>query len=148
MKRILTSLTLALVLLSTTSFANEKNVNDAAIRSFSSSFRTASQVEWSVTENFFKASFVLNGQHAAAYYNQDGSFVALTRNVCSTQLPVALQAQLKDQMATGTFWISELFEVASETETAYYVTLENADSQLVLKSSGANWTTFQKQRKS
>lgn len=147
MKRILTNLTLALVLFSTASFANETtNVNDAVLRSFTSSFRSASQVEWTVTENFFKANFVINGQYAAAYYNQDGSFVALTRNVCSTQLPVALQSSLKNEM--GNYWISELFEVASETETAYYVTLENADTRLVLKSTGSSWSSFQKQRKS
>jgi hypothetical protein len=62
------------------------------------------------------------------------------------QLPISLQTSLKKQC--GDLWISDLFEVANDQGTSYYVTLENADTKIVLKSSGSDWTTYQKQRKS
>jgi len=45
-------------------------------------------------------------------------------------------------------WITDLFEMASSNENVYYVTLENADQKLVLKSSGTSgWELFRKERK-
>jgi hypothetical protein len=61
-------------------------------------------------------------------------------------LPIALQAELKSNY--DAYWISDVFEVANETGTSYYITLETADTQLVLKSEGDSWSNFKKQRKS
>jgi hypothetical protein len=62
------------------------------------------------------------------------------------QLPIALQADLKSNY--NCYWISNVLEVANEEGTSYYITLETADEQLTLKSSGDSWSTFKKQRKS
>jgi hypothetical protein len=44
--------------------------------------------------------------------------------------------------------VSGLFELANTDGTSYYITLENADIKMVLKSSnGGNWTVFQKSSK-
>jgi|SRR5215211_4329615 len=146
MKRILVTLTLLLSLVSFNSFANEEKVNQKVLESFQSSFKNASEVDWTVNDNFYKASFSLNGQYVTAFYNGEAQLVALTRNISSAQLPLSLQTNLKKNHED--FWISDLFEVANEQGTTYYATLENANSRLVLKSSGAEWTTYQKQRKS
>jgi len=45
-------------------------------------------------------------------------------------------------------WITDLFEIASNGETTYYVTLEGAESTVVLKSAGvAGWEQFKKEKK-
>jgi len=41
-----------------------------------------------------------------------------------------------------------VLESATEDGTSYYITLETADTQVILKSSGDTWNTFKKQRKS
>lgn len=146
MKRILVTLTVVLSLISMSSFANEEKVNSRVLESFKSNFKTATEVDWTVSENFYKADFSLNGQYVAAFYDESGQLVALTRNISSTQLPISLQTNLKKDHEG--YWISDLFEVANEQGTTYYVTLENGDTKLVLKSAGSNWTSFQKQRKS
>lgn len=146
MKRIVITLTVLFSLVSFSSFANEVKVNSKVLESFNSYFKNATEVDWTVTQNFYKADFSLNGQYVAAYYNEAGELVAITRNISSTQLPISLQTNLKK--GHEDFWISDLFEVANEQGTIYYVTLENADTKLVLKSSDSNWTTYQKQRKS
>ena len=146
MKRIVITLTVLFSLVSLSSFAKEEKVNARVLESFQSSFKNATEVDWTVSENFYKADFSLNGQYVAAYYDDAGQLIALTRNISSTQLPISLQTSLKKDHEA--YWISDLFEVANEQGTTYYVTLENADTKMVLKSSGTNWTTYQKQRKS
>jgi hypothetical protein len=71
---------------------------------------------------------------------------AITRNITLAQLPVTLQAGIKKDYEK--YWVSELFEITSEGATQYYVTLENADEKVVLKSASAmDWNKFQKARK-
>jgi len=146
MKRLLVILTIALSLVSLSSFANGEDVSPRAVKSFNKSFKNATEVKWTVTDNYFKADFALNGQYVSAFYNEDGGMIALTRNLSSLQLPIALQADLKSNY--NCYWISNVLEVANEEGTSYYITLETGDEQLTLKSSGDSWSTFKKQRKS
>ena len=146
MKRILVTLTILFSLVSSSSFANDEKVNSKVLKSFQSSFKTATDVDWTVSENFYKADFSLNGQYVAAYYDEAGQLIALTRNISSVQLPISLQTDLKKDHEG--YWISDLFELANEQGTTYYVMLENADTKLILKSAGSNWTRYEKQRKS
>jgi hypothetical protein len=146
MKRLLVTLTIALSFLSLSSFANGEDVSPRAIKSFNSSFKTATEVKWTITDNYFKADFALNGQYVSAYYDAEGNMKALTRNISSLQLPIALQADLKKNY--DCYWISDVLEVANDEGTSYYITLETADTQLVLKSNVDSWSTFKKQRKS
>ena len=146
MKRILVTLTILSSLICMSSFANEGKVNSRIEQSFKSAFKNATEVNWTINQNFYKADFSLNGQIVAAFYDEAGQMLALTRNISSSQLPISLQTNLKK--SNEGFWISDLFEISNGEGTSYYITLENADSKLVLKSNGSGWTTFQKQRKS
>jgi hypothetical protein len=145
MKCLLVTLTIALSFISLSSFANDE-VSPRAIKSFNSSFKNATEVKWTITDDYFKADFALNGQYVSAFYDTDGKMIALTRNISSLQLPIALQAELKK--GYDAYWISDVAEVANETGTSYYITLETADTQLILKSQGDSWSNFKKQRKS
>ncbi len=72
--------------------------------------------------------------------------MAMTRNITTSQLPIALQTTIKNEYTA--FWISDLFEIANEEGTSYYITLENADTKLVLKSTNnAAWSKYQKNHK-
>ena len=146
MKRLVLTLTIALSLISLSSFATDVKVNPAALKSFNNSFKNATEVNWTVGNEFYKASFTLSGQYVSAYYNAEGKMLALTRNISSTQLPIALQANMKKNYEG--FWITDLFEMTNEDGTSYYVTLENADTSVVLKSNNQNWEKFKKQSKS
>jgi hypothetical protein len=146
MKRFLITLTVLFSLISISSFASDSKVDSRVLKSFQSSFKNATEVDWTVTNNFYKANFSLNGQYVAAYFDGSGNMMAITRNISSTQLPISLQTNLKNNYEG--FWISDLFEVANEEGTTYYVTVENADTKLILRSSNADWATYQKQRKS
>jgi hypothetical protein len=147
MKRLLVTLTIALSLISFSSFANDEGVSPKAIESFNSSFKNATEVYWTISDNYFKASFLLNGQYVSAFYDTEGEMIALTRNISSLQLPIALQAELKKKY--DNYWITDVLETATDDGTAYYVTLEDAENKVILKStSNSEWFNYKKLRKS
>jgi hypothetical protein len=81
-----------------------------------------------------------------AYYTSNAELLAVTRNILSDQLPVSLLKSLKKNYAG--YWITDLFKITTNDETAYYVGMENPDSTLVLVSEdGSNWQVYQKQKK-
>lgn len=146
MKSLLIVLTVLSSLFTTSTYASN-DVSTPALRSFQKAFGTATDVVWTTTSSdLYKVNFVLNSQHASAYYNQEGDLMAITRNISSLQLPVVLQASLKKEYQDQ--WITELFEVSNETGVHYYVTLEDADNKIVLKSNtSAGWSVYLKTRK-
>lgn len=146
MKRLFATLTIALSFISLTSFAHDKETPDAALQSFKSSFKNATEVSWTATNDYYKATFTLNGQNVSAFYDGDGKMIAITRNISPSQMPIVLQSNIKKDYEN--FWISNLFEVASDQGTNYYITLENADTRLVLKSIAGEWNVYHRERKS
>jgi hypothetical protein len=121
-------------------------VTPAVLQSFQTSFSNAREVSWTaVGSDMYKASFTFNGQYITAFYNTEGSLVALTRNISSNQLPIKLQAALQ---TSESGWISDLFEISNDEGTTYYVTVENADHKVVLKSTdNTSWSVYQKTEK-
>ena len=127
-------------------YTGEEAVSSQALRSFQSEFAGATDVNWIAGKNYYKAEFTLDNQKMFAFYDTEGEFMAVTRYISSFQLPLNLQRTLKKSYSN--YWISDLFEVASYDETGYYVTLENADTKVVIKSvDGSNWTLYQKSQK-
>lgn len=128
-------------------FANgSEEVNQRIINSFNKEFTGAQNVQWSSSKDFVKATFTLNDQVVFAYYSQGGKLLGVTRNIVSGQLPINLLTSLKKKYSN--YWIADLFEMAANDENSYYVTLEDSDHKLVLKSNGTNgWKVFKKEKK-
>ena len=143
MKRLIIA---AAMFVSLSAFAGAETVNEKVLNAFNTEFTTASEVEWTISSGYFKASFGMNGQRVAAFYNTDGELMGLTRNIRSSQLPVRLQTSLMKNY--NIYWVSDLFEVSNTDGTSYYVTLENGSKKIVLKSStGNDWSSYKKDRK-
>ena len=145
MKSFLIALTLFASLCSTPSHASDGIVSPEVLKSFQSKFTTAKNADWSVAQDLYKVQFELDGQNITAFYRADGSMAALTRNISPSQLPVNLKLELTNEYSA--YWIAGLFELSNEDGVRYYVTLENADTQTILKSSDATWMHYLKNRK-
>lgn len=144
MKRII--LTLAIALSSFAVFAKDVKVSTTVLNSFNSEFADAKDVQWSSGTGFYKASFMYNDQYVTAFYGFDGQMLGVARNISSLDLPMNLQSSLKKDYSGR--WITELFEVSNEEGTHYYITLEQADSKVTLKSSnGSKWSVYKKSTK-
>jgi hypothetical protein len=142
-------LTWALVLMVgiSTSFAHGiEGVSERVMNAFKKEFAEAQNVQWESTKDFAKATFSIHGQVMFAYYNAEGKTLAVTRNIVASQLPISLLAEVKKNY--GDYWISDLFEMSSDNETNYYITLENGDQKIVLKSADSrNWDVYKKEKK-
>ena len=139
--------TLVLMMSFSTGFAGTiTGINEKITESFKKDFATAEDVQWEKSSSFIKATFKLSGQIMFAYYSEEGSLMAVSRNITATQLPIGLLNEVKKNYRE--FWISDLFEIAMNNETAYYITLQNGDYTLVMKSNGgSSWDVFKKERK-
>jgi hypothetical protein len=146
MKKMMMALALFLTTLTGSAFANTTEVNPKVIKAFNSDFVSAAEVNWTAGEGFYKASFTLNSKYVFAYYSADGNFLGLTRYMATSELPMMLQTSIKKNYAE--YWVSDLFEVARNDGSAYYLTVEDAENVLILKStSGNDWTVFKKNKK-
>ncbi len=144
MKKII--ITLAIAFSSIAALAGEENVNSAVLNAFNKEFAGVKDVQWTNTENYYKASFEFNGHNVNAFYQHDGELIAMARNISSLELPISLQSSLRNSYKG--YWISDLFEISNNDGTTYYITLENADSKLVLNSNGVGkWSSFKKAQK-
>jgi hypothetical protein len=139
-------LTLAIVVSTLGVFASPNNVNQKVLDAFKTEFASAKEVAWTVGSNYYKATFTYNEKRVFAYYDENGALLGLTRYVSPLDLPLALQKNLKKNYPGC--WISDLFEAAKNDGTNYYLTLENADSKIILKSSGNSWNVYSKIKKS
>ena len=126
--------------------AQHMNVSSVVTDAFKASFKHASDVKWKEAGSYFKADFNLNGQYVTAFYDQQANLVAVTKNISPVQLPVTLQAKLKQSYED--YWISELFENSGPSGTSYYVTLENNETKIILKSIAGSWSVYKKSHKS
>ena len=136
----------AIMFFASPAFANSFTGNGPVMASFQKDFRNAEEVQWSMIDNYYKASFMLEDQHVTAFYEENGHLLALTRNISTTQLPLALGLELKRNL--GHYWVTELFEFTSEDGTAYYITLEDGSESILMRSSGhSDWLRVRKTAK-
>ena len=123
-----------------------EGVSEKVLSSFQKEFVGAKEVSWQKGEEFVKVSFTLNEKIFIAYYNEEGEKLALVRNLSSLDLPLSLQESLKDSYSQ--YWITDLFEINGKDDSAYYITIENADVKITLKSIGMSaWTMYKKTNK-
>jgi hypothetical protein len=143
------ALAVALVLtMVSTSFANTTNDdhNTAVTTSFHKDFKKAELLTTEPGKNYTKLMFKMNDMVLFAFYSEDGQLLAVTRNIKSNQLPINLLLQIKQNY--GNYWISDLFEFNCDNSNCYYITLENANSTITLRSSGSDsWDVYTKKTK-
>lgn len=147
MKKMILSLATVLMMgFSVFANGNDNVATPQALNAFRKDFATASNTRWEQTTNLLKATFTLNGQVLTAYYFPNGDLQAVVRNITSDQLPLNLLRSLRSDYAE--YWITDLFEISRNSETTYYVTVENSDKKIVLRSDDlASWELYSKEKK-
>lgn len=138
--------TLAIAVSTLSAFASDVDVNQKVLSAFNTEFTTAKDVKWSAGDNYYEATFVYNDKFLFAWYSAEGDLLGVSRYISPNDLPLSLQKSLKDNY--DGYWISDLFEVAKNDGTSYFVTLENADTKLVLKTTDTyGWSFYKKVKK-
>ena len=139
-------LVLAITISTLSAFASDEKISAKVLDAFKTEFTTAKEVSWTAGENYYRAAFTFNDQHVQAFYSLEGELIGLTRYITSLDLPMNLQTSLKKSYTD--YWISDLFEVTKSDSTGYYITLENADSVIIMKATATdNWSVYKKAKK-
>jgi hypothetical protein len=143
MKKIMMVVVLVFSLSTMYAFSGEESVSNSALTAFKNEFAEAKDAAWTVGNNYYEVAFTVCGQNLFAFYSTEGECMGVTRYISSLQLPLYLQGGLKKSYSN--YWIADLFEVANSDNSGYYVTLENADSKIVLRSvDGSRWSVYKK----
>lgn len=108
--------------------------------SFAHDFRNAELMGTETNEKYTKVVFKMNDQVMTAFYSASGQLMAVTRNITSSQLPVSLLMNFKKHYSDC--WISDLFEMSQDSESTYYLTVENSDVRTILRSNGDSWDVY------
>jgi len=146
MKKLIYAAALILAVGLTQSFADTGTISQRVSASFHHDFQSAKNVSWEVAPNYLKATFSLGSHILFAYYSQDGDLIAVVRNILSDHLPILLQTELRKEY--NGFWVTGLFELASEDQTTYYCSIESPDMTLVLHSDGNDhWSVYRRIKK-
>lgn len=143
------TLILALLLTACTSYSFASKTDELSRQvkaSFKKEFRNAEIVSTEVNGKFTKLTFRMNNIVLFAFYSDNGNLLAVVRNILSSQLPLTLMLDLKKDYAG--YWITELFELNGDGQNCYYVSLENANSTLILRSvDNDNWEVYKQTSK-
>jgi hypothetical protein len=143
-KRILTLVT-AFVLIANITFANtgKSSVPESVTYAFNQSFSHAKMIGWDDYGNYYKATFMQRGKTMYAFYSDEAQFMGIAKNVLSDQLPVLLQAGIKNNFQG--YWITDLVNYQVAGKNGFLVTIENADEKIVLKTDDdQHWQVYSK----
>lgn len=119
----------------------------AVVHDLHQQFTQATDVRWSSGNSYYKASVNMQGKYMDVYYNRDGSFIGISRNISTDHLPLVL---LKDVQAhKANFYVAELFELVTEQGgTEYYITYKNGMETKVYRGNANGWSAYRVNRSS
>jgi opacity protein-like surface antigen len=133
--------------LSTSAFATDENKISISIReSFKEEFKGIEQVDWTLRDDFVKASFTLKGEAIEAFYDFKGNRLGTSHHVALDELPLNAKRAIAKRYSAYT--IIEAVQFNGAEENAYYISVENSDEKLILKiAENGMVNTFKKTRK-
>jgi len=144
MKTRITTLIAALMLISIVTFANDGiKPSEKLQKEFTREFAQATDVKWEKVADYYKASFVEDGQYFVAYFNAFNQIESISRNISTNMLPLILQKDLKNKMSESS-WVADCFELSGKNGTEYYVVLENADQKTIYQANEFSWSVYKK----
>lgn len=144
MKKLIAALALLLTVGISSSFATPSDeINVQVKAAFQKDFKQAQLIGSEVGKTYTKITLKMNGSILFAFYSDNGELLAVTRNITSNQLPLQLQMDLKKSY--DGYWISDLFELTGDDMNHYYVTMENGDAKVILRSTdNHSWEVYEK----
>jgi hypothetical protein len=123
MKKIILSLCI-LAISSAALFAADQPVNNPrAHETFRKEFSGAQSVNWSLDGQFAKASFVLGGNNAIAWFDAEGLLVGSMRDLSYNQLPLVVMTSLEKRFPQAANL--DIREITNDEGTKYKLTVEH-----------------------
>lgn len=130
MKKLLMA-TLIVATFVTSAFAIPTKVHYLARKNFSNEFKTASDISWTSTADYIKATFVFDNQKIEAFYAPDGEKIGTSRGISIDELPLKAKRAFAKKYDSYTVKEAILFE--GTEENAYFINAENETENVIVK---------------
>ena len=132
MKKIFVSLSLLLAAGVPAVFANAgPEPGKQVLELFKKEFSTAESVTWTKQEEYDKATFILGGRRAVAYFNEDGELEGCIRDIFFDQLPLAVMTAVDKKYSDAE--IIDVREVSNVEGTTYRIRLNSNKKKFSIK---------------
>jgi hypothetical protein len=123
---------LLVVTIAGSAFATETTtVSSTIANSFAYDFKKASDVTWSTSDNYVKATFVLNNQRMEAFYNVDGEKIGSSTAFNVEELPMNAKRVFAKKYSGYT--VKQAIAFTGTEETEFYISAENDKEAVILK---------------
>jgi hypothetical protein len=108
-------------------------VSAKVLASFQKEFAQAANVSWTPEKekNLYHARFLYNDETMEAFFNEDGTLLAIARLISERQLPILITKALAADYSG--YSIRQVVEFTNEGETSYIVNVYNTKETEVLK---------------
>lgn len=130
MKKIIIAALFAASIISSAFAADASKVSLKVMDSFKKQFRNASQVEWTIKEQFTKADFTVNGIQVEAFFDKEGELIGTSRHADFNQLPLSAIEKIKLDYAN--YQVSSTIEFDQKGDRNFYVSLEKGNKKQIL----------------
>lgn len=132
MKKLILAALIA-VSITTSAFA-DVTVNAKITENFQTEFYDATNVVWTVSNNFAKAVFTVEGEKMEAFYNLDGSTIGVSKTLALDKLPKNALKTITKKYPFPPYVLKECIEFTNaDGEKKFYVSLEEAKTKLILE---------------
>jgi hypothetical protein len=133
MKKLFISALFALAIVSS-AFASPNSINAKANTNFAASFTKAKNVSWNTYDLFEKVSFQQDNEMVNAFYSKDGEMIGVTKTIALDKLPKAALKTITTEYTFPTYQLKDcLVFTDADNETAYYVSFDKGNENIVLK---------------
>lgn len=134
MKKVMIMITAAVLLLSTSSFADnvKEYVTEKALSAFAKDFSGATNVSWQEKENFYLVGFRVGETNFTAAYSEEGELLVSTKAMKLEDLPGAVTQVVKEKYPE--YEIGEnVTELTFDGKANYSFTVSNSKEILYIK---------------
>jgi hypothetical protein len=134
MKKFIT-LTLAIVFIGTTAFADTNNkASYSSTTNFYAQHSDASDISWSSDGKFDKASYMENGVKSEAFYTTDGELVGISKNFAFDKLPKSALQTITTKFTYPSFSLENCIAFENtDGDTTYFISMNGEKENLILE---------------
>ncbi len=106
-------------------------LNTKALEHFKNT-HAGTDVKWTVTSSYIKASYMENSKEINLLYNVEGEFIGTKKDITRLELPMVVNKKLSEDF--GSYSVIEVAEfVDGNNDWAYYICLKNSSETRFIK---------------
>lgn len=141
MKKLLLAAFVAVSIISSAFAAPSQTANYFVSNSFKQDFPFVSNVQWTISASFSKATFLLNNIKTEAFYKADGELIGTASAITLDELPTNAKRTFAKRYSSC-YIVKEAIKFEGVEETAYYISAADGKESVILKVLNSNMSVY------